>query len=287
MNDHYCTVSALKFWFAAYKRALPVYIPVYLLPLFLFHLKPLLRSPWTQLASTLVNINRSCIFLSSYCMWGWLSSCYIHHYLGLSGSVVGYLSGVCAGFNVALEKKNRRIELALYVLAQAIPAFWKCMQDFYGVVSLPHGEVALFAISMSGIMWSYCVAPHLMRKSYLSLFRFFFGSGGLSEGFGRNAHRLKLKENQQVSDSKENATNNLTTPVKNTAGQNGSKMLASVEESDRENEVSTSLSASPIQMTEDIAASVSSTPQKLNSGHDTDKTTHIQINGQDIATFST
>jgi len=181
-----CTRATFSFFQKAYLRALPVYLPVYLLPMLLFKHKQLLKHPLAILLPTALNLARSSLFLSSYCTMAWAVACFFTH-AGLTNSLKGALAGFAGGSMVAMEKKGRRVELALYVLSQALPSTWRTLHQWGVAPLLPHAESGCFVAAMSVIMWAYVTRPHLMRSSYLSLFLFFFGSGGRSAGFSTRA----------------------------------------------------------------------------------------------------
>lgn len=182
----FCSIAAWRFWKAAFLRALPVYLPVYGIPMLLFKHKQLLRQPLQILVPTISNLLRSSMFLSSYCSVCWAVACATTQ-LGLMSQVKGAISGFCGGCCVAIEKKGRRTELALYVLSQSIPSSWRTLNQLGLVPIIKHGESLVFVFSMAVLMWSYVTRPHLMRSSYLSLFLWFFGSGGRSAGFSSRA----------------------------------------------------------------------------------------------------
>jgi len=181
-----CAAATLDFFKKAYLRALPVYLPVYALPVLLFKHRQLLSRPLSILLPTTLNLLRSSLFLSSYCTAAWAVACATTQ-AGLSNSLKGALAGFAGGSMVAMEKKGRRVELALYVLSQALPSSWRTLRQWGVVRTIPHGESALFVASMAVIMWSYVTRPHLMRSSYLGLFSWFFGSGGRAAGFSSRA----------------------------------------------------------------------------------------------------
>lgn len=138
------------------------------------------------LLPTVLNLLRSSLFLSSYCTASWAVACATTQ-AGLSNSLKGALAGFAGGSMVAMEKKGRRVELALYVLSQALPSTWRTLVQWGVARTVPHGESAIFVASMAVIMWSYVTRPHLMRSSYLGLFMWFFGSGGRAAGFSSRA----------------------------------------------------------------------------------------------------
>ncbi|CAI9116310.1 OLC1v1017420C2 [Oldenlandia corymbosa var. corymbosa] len=72
-----CEAHFLSFLVQAYKRALPVYLPVYLIPALIVHRQGLLKSPFSILAKGLLGTARSSLFLSTYCASAWMWTCFL------------------------------------------------------------------------------------------------------------------------------------------------------------------------------------------------------------------
>ena len=64
-------------------RALPVYVPIYIIPMLLVHRDKLLKKPVDVTIRTLLGIARSSLFLSCYCQFAWGSVCTANSLLGL------------------------------------------------------------------------------------------------------------------------------------------------------------------------------------------------------------
>ena len=124
-----CTYHFLTFLQQGIIRALPVYLPVYVLPLVLFRMKDILSNPIKALTLTSFSLFRSCLFLSSYCAVCWYAACTMTNQLGSKSNINGFVAGFAGGLCVAIEKSGRRIELGLYVLAQAIPAAYRYLHE--------------------------------------------------------------------------------------------------------------------------------------------------------------
>ena len=109
---------------AGFLRALPLYAPVHLVPLLLFSSQRLLRRPLQSLGGSAFSIARSSAFLSTYCTMGWVGLCSWANLHRLFPAVVplsefqAVAAGVLCGVAVLLEKRSRRIELALYTTTQ-------------------------------------------------------------------------------------------------------------------------------------------------------------------------
>jgi hypothetical protein len=172
-----CTYHFFDFFKAAFMRSLPVYIPVYTLPVVLFGLMKFIRDPVPKAITIVSSIVRSSTFLGLYCTLGHTAMCAVNNVYGSKYSKLsGVLAGLACGSAVLLEKKSRRIELALYVFSHAAQTFWRDWVSLGVFTNIPHGEVLLFAASFAVITWAYINEPYFLRPSYFSLLRcvFFF-----------------------------------------------------------------------------------------------------------------
>ncbi|KAF6140602.1 hypothetical protein GIB67_013895 [Kingdonia uniflora] len=70
-----CGSHFLSFLIRAYGRALPVYLPVYLIPALIVHRQELSKRPYTILGKGIVGTARSSLFLSVYCSSAWMWTC--------------------------------------------------------------------------------------------------------------------------------------------------------------------------------------------------------------------
>lgn len=102
---------ALRFLVAGVPRALPVYVPVYLISTALVQRGRLLKHPRRILGRAALGVLRSSLFLSSYCALAWASCCAVHHGSLLCGPAGRPLSRatilICAfpaGLATLLEK---------------------------------------------------------------------------------------------------------------------------------------------------------------------------------------
>ena len=82
------------------------------------------------------------------------------------------------GLALAIEKKSRRIEIALYCLARAIESFFTSMADA-GYV--PHSrrikraDVVVFSLATAIIMHCYAQEREVFRSKYLNVLDWVFG----------------------------------------------------------------------------------------------------------------
>ena len=115
-----CTGHAASFLPLAYLRALPVYVPVYVIPALLVHRQRLLLGPavpalWRKVGA---GILRSSLFLSLFCTLAWRGACAGFQAAGgVRGDVLA-LSCWTGGLAGLAEKKSRRMELAIYCVSR-------------------------------------------------------------------------------------------------------------------------------------------------------------------------
>ena len=147
------------------------------------------------------SVLRSATFLSTYCTFS-INFVLFYRALGLRyryvGSLAQYTYGI-AGltgslFSTLIEKKSRRIELALYVLSQAVESLCNAIA---GVHTYRPGEIVVGAVkatafkassstsvgvllsfmaSMAVVGHAYMRHPDVIRGVYLGMLRRFFDS---------------------------------------------------------------------------------------------------------------
>lgn len=191
-----CSGHALTFFPRAYLRALPVYIPVYIVPALLIHRHKLLQKGnaatlWPKIVKGCL---RSSLFLSLYCTLAWRGVCVGFQTTGTSTGTVIASSCWVAGMALLAEKKSRRMELAVYALARALESFSMSLVE-WGYIpkskKLPRIDVLLFSIATAAIC--HCYSDHNGKRrdvfagKYLNVFDFIFGNTGFTNS-GRIRH---------------------------------------------------------------------------------------------------
>ncbi|OIV98284.1 hypothetical protein TanjilG_16666 [Lupinus angustifolius] len=165
-----CTEHIFSFLLQAYRRALPVYLPVYLIPALIVHRQGLSKRPFSILAKGLVGTGRSSLFLSVYCTSAWL-------FKGCNIPLVA-MGTFPTGLALAIEKKSRRMEISLYCLARAIESFFTCLAD-EGYLpqsrKIKRADVVVFSLSTAIIMHCYAEEREVFRFKYLNVLDWVFG----------------------------------------------------------------------------------------------------------------
>lgn len=94
------------------------------------------------------------------------------------------------GLATLLEKKSRRMELALYCISRALESWSLCLVE-WGYVSPtclpPRLDVAMFSLAVASILHCYsdCRGHHrdVFRSKYLNVLDFIFGNQGRKADF--------------------------------------------------------------------------------------------------------
>ncbi|XP_072973322.1 uncharacterized protein [Typha angustifolia] len=173
-----CIGHFIYFLFQAYGRALPVYVPVYLVPALIVHRKGLLKRPYTILGKSLLGTARSSLFLSMYCASAWAWTCLLFRAFKWCNIPIIAIGTFPTGLALLIEKKSRRVEISLYCLSRAIESFFMCMSDAGlcpPAAKLKRADVAVFSIATAIIMHCYAQEREVFRSKYLNVLDWVFG----------------------------------------------------------------------------------------------------------------
>ncbi|KAG9451524.1 hypothetical protein H6P81_011489 [Aristolochia fimbriata] len=173
-----CTGHIFSFLLQAYQRALPVYLPVYLIPAFIVHRQDLLKQPSRILGKSLIGTARSSLFLSVYCSSAWMWTCLFFRIFKRCNIPMVAMGTFPTGLALLIEKKTRRIEISLYCFARALESFFTCATDagyFPQLKRLRRADVVIFSISTAIIMHCYAQEREVFRSKYLNVLDWVFG----------------------------------------------------------------------------------------------------------------
>ncbi|TQD89434.1 hypothetical protein C1H46_024969 [Malus baccata] len=177
-GDQSCSGHVLSFLIQAYKRALPVYLPVYLIPALIVHRQDLLKRHYSILLKGLLGTARSSLFLSVYCSSAWAWTCFLFRIFRRCNIPMVAMGTFPTGLALAIEKKSRRIEISLYCFARAIESFFTCMADTGYLppsTKLKRADVVIFSLSTAIIMHCYAQEREVFRSKYLNVLDWVFG----------------------------------------------------------------------------------------------------------------
>ncbi|CAN1128524.1 hypothetical protein LINPERPRIM_LOCUS22477 [Linum perenne] len=173
-----CSAHVASFFVEAYKRALPVYLPVYLIPALIVHRQGLSKRPYSILGKGLFGTARSSLFLSVYCSSAWMWTCFLFRIFKKCNVAMVGLGTFPTGLALGIEKKSRRIEISLYCLARAIESFFTCMGEVGYLpqfTKVKRADVVVFSISTAVIMHCYAQEREVFRSKYLNVLDWVFG----------------------------------------------------------------------------------------------------------------
>jgi len=178
----------LKFLPEAYVRALPVYLPVYIVPAILVHRNKLLSADKGALelwVKVIKGALRSSAFLALYCALAWRGACTGFQMTKITSGPIIAASCWLAGLATLAEKKSRRMELALYCSSRAIEAFALTMVAKGWVSSslIPRRlDVIMFSLATAAICHCYSdqygARRDVFKSKYLAVFDFILGNTG-------------------------------------------------------------------------------------------------------------
>jgi hypothetical protein len=193
---------------------------VYGVSTLIFRGPALLKDPVGVAVAFARNVLQSSVFLTCYCAASWVGADAGEALLG-KGQAKFLLAGAFGGSAVLLERKSRRAELALYVATHAAKIVYRAAVQWRLVPPMPSplGETLGFSLALAVILHAYVKRPELLRKTYYGLFKFFFGTGGKTAGFGRRDPDGR-RRNGTV--SKNASSENIAEKVLTTAASSGS-----------------------------------------------------------------
>lgn len=102
-----------------------------------------------------------------------------------------------------IEKKSRRMELALYCLARAIESFAICVADWgvlerYNLIPPKRIDVFLFSAATAIIMHCYAQERDVFRSKYLNVLDWVFGLPDGATKYNSNLPSSRTSSNAEV-----------------------------------------------------------------------------------------
>ncbi|KAJ3223554.1 hypothetical protein HK099_000975 [Clydaea vesicula] len=173
--------SCNKFSFGVVKKVffqiLPVYLSLNFAPMIALKFKSFIQNPMKLATKSFGNACRSSIFLGAF-VAGYMYMCCVHrNFINKTGlhfenKLLYFLFGVCCSSSIFLEHKNRRSELALYVLPKALDSLYRVMYNRRWMVNIPHFETAMFSLGMGFVISFFQSEPGAMSTMiYRLLYR--------------------------------------------------------------------------------------------------------------------
>ena len=85
------------------------------------------------------------------------------------------LAGFFSASGMYFEASGRRTEMSLYFLSPFLESLWKWFGKRGLMVNIPNGELYLFSICVSIVMYCYERHPSAIKGTYLSLLKMLWG----------------------------------------------------------------------------------------------------------------
>ena len=128
-----------------------------------------------MLKTLIKNIIRSTLFLSIYVATFRFMLCHTKNFRGKMDRYNVLMSCFVCSFAIFFEPQSRRSEIAMYLVPRALESLWNMQVKKGRVVNLKFGEELVFALSMALLMYCYQNKPEVIKPSYHSLMKKFFG----------------------------------------------------------------------------------------------------------------
>ncbi|PAA54094.1 hypothetical protein BOX15_Mlig022125g1 [Macrostomum lignano] len=160
---HTWSASCLEAWkavaFASYKSAFKIYLPLYILSLFIRKRKNQGKSTiYKQLMQVFPELLRSSFFLGTNALSFIMAVCLWRHLISKSFTMAntGFLPGLASSaLAICFERQQRRQMLAVYMTNVAADAVYRMLKARNLVRPVPYGEVLLFSLSTSYFFYMY------------------------------------------------------------------------------------------------------------------------------------
>lgn len=166
-----CSKNAVYVFISTFKKIYPLYLSLTFVPMFLLRLFKVIQAPLFEISFGFLSAARSTSFLATFCA-GFQSIVCLHHNVAkYDNKVLFWIAGFITSLSILLERKSRRAELALYALPRAMDSLWIILKDHGLVPTVPYGDVLLFCLSSSGLMYFH--HNHLYRTTVPILTKIF------------------------------------------------------------------------------------------------------------------
>ena len=175
IHDNSCEWTALVKFAHIFNKAYKFYIPLHLIPVLLFKRRKLVQEPKRTFMITCKNIFKSCLFLAVYVSVFRYLLCVTKNTRRTVDRWNMIIASFVCGFAIILEPESRRNELAMYLVPRAFEALFNLQVQKGRVKHIKYGEVLIFAVCMSLLMYCYENEPKNIKPAFLALLKRFFG----------------------------------------------------------------------------------------------------------------
>ena len=151
-TGHWTSLWLVRRFVVGMFDALPLYTPVYVLPVVVFQFPKVWQQPLSTLWSVARNIAQSASFLASFIALAWMPILWTRRLLRKDTSFGVWLGCVCCGCSIYLERPSRRRELAMFVFPRALGIWWEYLVAKRWVRPRQNGGLWLFAVSSAVVV---------------------------------------------------------------------------------------------------------------------------------------
>ena len=176
--EHLHIGSCTSYWLNCFLKSLifslKFYVPLNLFSICL-RIKSLTQKPLETLKSAAKASLRSSMLLACMVLFARITICLyvkIAHRGDSNAILLASLATMPATF---IESQAKVSELVLYIMPRFFDSFWKFLQRRNLVRSIPHFQVLLFCLSMSGVSYAAFADPKIIKPMYLTACHKFFG----------------------------------------------------------------------------------------------------------------
>jgi hypothetical protein len=139
--------------------SVPLYAPVYFLPVILFQSKSLISQPISTFSRVVQNIMQSSSFLAFFITLTWLPILFSRRLLRKDTSFGVFLGCICCGCSIYIERKSRRKELAMFVFPRVLEIWYQYMVSNKIFRPINNGAIWIFSFACA------IVAKYSMQNS--------------------------------------------------------------------------------------------------------------------------
>lgn len=166
--EPFCSRNFGHVFLSTFKKIFPLYVSLTFVPMFVLRLFKLFKDPINQIGRGIFSAARSTAFLATFCA-GYQGIICSHHNVAKYGSkAMWWIAGFITSLSILIERQPRRSELALYTMPRSLDSAWLVLQDHGLVPTVPYGDVMVFCLSVSGLMYFYHNHPYRTVSPFLT-----------------------------------------------------------------------------------------------------------------------
>ena len=174
VHNHSCTYFYLQTFIHTLKFGLKFYLPLHIISLILKY-KQLVKNPSEAIQKSFKACVRSMMLLSSMILIGRVTLCTWIRITGNANEKMMRLIAASVTLGTFVESSAKISEMAMYLMPRFFDAFWKFLKRRGYCVSVPYGQVIIFCLSISGIIYNSRFDPDSVRPIYRKACGKFFG----------------------------------------------------------------------------------------------------------------